>query len=96
VITKNQVIREVLAAVQKVLNKKLEAESYSEYLKGNVSFRLDLILKPERHFINLDLPSRKVPPEPKTLEVRFKRRYTRRQWVELLPEDTETLNAVEK
>ncbi len=97
-ITKKQVIREFVTAVRKALNKKLDAESYSEYLRGSVSVRLDLLLKPERFFINLDLPSRKEPTEPKTLKVEFKRRYTRRQYLEIPPKDTETpggLNAIE-
>lgn len=89
-ITKKQVIREVLRSVQKALGEKLEAKSYSEYLKGSVSFRLDLIPGPQKFAAFVDLPSRK---EPKTLQVEFKRRYTRRRFIEVPPETVEELNA---
>jgi len=71
---KKQVISEVLPHVKTALNAKLTHEEYAEFLKGSVSFRLDLIHKPEKHFVNVDLPG----DDPK-LKVQFTRRYTRRR-----------------
>jgi hypothetical protein len=82
--TKKKVISEVVTAVRKALDEKLDHEEYSEFLRGSVSFRLDLIQKPTKHFVNLDLPSRKAEStEPKSLKIEFHRRYTRRRCLEL-------------
>jgi hypothetical protein len=70
--TKNQVISELLTHVRTALDAKLTHEEYSEFLKGSVSFRLDLIRKPEAIFVNVNLPG----DDPK-LKVEFRRRYTR-------------------
>lgn len=79
--TKNQVISEVLTAVRKALNEKLTDTEYREYLRGSVSFRLDLVPVPQKHFVTLNLPSRKT--EPKPLKIQFKRKYRRRQALEI-------------
>jgi hypothetical protein len=84
-ITKNQIICELLHHVRLALDEKLTQESYVDYLKGNVSFRLDLVLKPQRVFVNLNLPSKETG---KPLEIQFIRRHTRRQFIELPPKDT--------
>jgi hypothetical protein len=90
---KSVVIGELLTRVRTALEAKLTDEEYSEYLKGSVSFRLDLVRKPEKHFITVTLPQRKAPKTPNTLEVGFVRRYSRRQCLELPPETIEELNA---
>jgi len=84
--TKERVIREILGRIKKALDAKLTAEEYSEFLAGSVSFRLDLIRKPEKHFVTLDLPPRKEPREPNKLKVEFKRRYARRKGISVSPQ----------
>ncbi len=79
--TKNQVICEVMHAVRGALEAKLTREEYSAFIKGSVSFRLDLVLKPETYFVNVDLPG-----DDPQLKVIFTRRYTRRQVIEVPPE----------
>jgi len=85
---KHQVISELLSRVRTALDSKLPHEEYAEFLKGNVSFRLDLIKKPETYFVRVDLPG----DDPK-LKVQFTRPYTRRQGIEIPPEKVEELNA---
>jgi len=74
-LTKDQIIREILSHVRLALYAKLTSEKYSEYLKGSVSFRIDVIPGPEKHVTFLDLPSKTTSP----LSIEFKRKYTRRQ-----------------
>lgn len=89
--TKAQVISEVLAAIRTVLDEKLEHEQYSQYLKGSLSLRLDLIPGPEKRCVHLDLPPRGETPKP--LQIEIKRKYTRRQCIELPPEMVEEVHA---
>jgi hypothetical protein len=89
--TKIKVIHELLRRIKDVLEAKLTDAKYSEYLRGSISFRLDLVQVPTKHFVTLNLPSRKI--EPKPLKIQFKRKYTRRQGIELPPEKVEGLNA---
>jgi hypothetical protein len=74
-LTKDQIIREVLSNVRMALYAKLTKATYSEYVKGSVTFRVDVIPGPEKHVTFLDLPSKTANP----LIIEFKRRYTRRQ-----------------
>ena len=75
--TKNQVIFEVLAAIRTALDEKLEHEHYSQYLKGRLSIRLDLIPGPEKRCVTLYLPSAKDAAPP-ALTIQCLRRYARR------------------
>jgi hypothetical protein len=59
------------------LNAKLTREKYSEYLKGGVTFRVDLIPAPDKYVTHLDLPSKNANAKP--LKIEFKRKYARRQ-----------------
>ena len=86
--TKNQVISEVLTAIGKSLEAKLTHDKYSEYLKGSLSFRLDLIPAPDKVVSYLKLDGTAKP-----LDIRFTRSYTRRQGIEISPETVEELNA---
>jgi hypothetical protein len=72
--TKTKVISEVLTAVRKALEAKLTHDKYSEYLKGSLSFRLDLIPAPDKVVRYLKLDGTAKP-----LEIRFTRPYTRRR-----------------
>jgi hypothetical protein len=71
--TKIQVIRELLSCCADVLYERLGEGEYTEFLGGNVTFRLDLIRKPEKILANVNLPGK---DEPK-LKIEFKRPYTR-------------------
>ena len=77
-ITKNQVIYEVMHHVRVALEKKLTDREYVEFVKGSISFRLDLVLPPQKYFVTVDLPTREEPALP-ALQIGFVRRYSRRQ-----------------
>jgi hypothetical protein len=68
-----QVIRELLSQCADVLYERLGEGEYTEFLRGNVTFRLDLIRKPEKILANVDLPGKNEP----RLKIEFKRPYTR-------------------
>lgn len=76
-LTKDQIIREILSHVRLALYAKLTSEKYSEFLRGSVSFRIDVIPGPEKHVTFLDLPSKNANAKPLTIE--FKRKYKRRE-----------------
>lgn len=73
---KHQIISEVTNAVRKALDAKLTYNEYSEYIKGSMVFRFDLIPAPDKYVAYLDLPSKNANAKP--LRVEFKRRYVRR------------------
>jgi hypothetical protein len=92
--TKLEVIRALLSQIGNALYTELPHDSYSEYVKGKVTLRLDLVPapKPTAYWVKLDL-SETSAGSPR-LEIRFKRKYARRQCIE----DTEAQgesNAVE-
>lgn len=87
--TKTQIMVEILARIGDALETKLEDSEYSEFIKGTVHLRLDLVKTPATYFLNVNLPGQGKPK----VEIRFKRAYKRRQALELPPEVN---SAVEK
>ncbi len=75
-ITKNQVINEVIHHVRLALENRLQDELYGEYLSGSVSFRINLVAK-KKYTMTVDLPQKREMPKEKKLKVEFERRYTR-------------------
>ena len=78
--TKLQIIREILSHCADALYTKLDAEEYAEFLNGSVTFRLDLIRKPETIFAGVNLPGKSDPK----MMIEFKRPYARRRFEENL------------
>ncbi len=89
--TKIQIIRELLSCCADALYERLTEEEYAAFCKGSVTFRLDLIRKPETIFAGVNLPGKSDPK----MMIEFKRPYARRRF-EVATETPGELNAVEK